>query len=93
MNTTAKILNKAADLIDLHGWCQGEMQSNQGCYCVLGAINAVTRTPLRDPARDAVREEIFGASISSWNDQKGRTVDQVTTTLRNAARTAEEDDR
>jgi hypothetical protein len=93
MSTTAKILYDAADLIDANGWCQREMKSNQGCYCAMGAINAVTLTPLRHPAWDAVREEIFGGSISSWNDHPDRTVDQVTTALRNAARTAEEDDR
>jgi hypothetical protein len=85
--TTAKILNDAADLIDLHGWTQRQFRSTDGCYCASGALEAAT--PLMYghyvAACTFMIAEIKETSIAAWNDTAGRTKDQVTTALRNAA--------
>jgi hypothetical protein len=85
---TARILNDAADLIDLHGWCQGTIRSVDGCYCIVGAVDAAANVDggwgYRD-ARDAVSREVDSSMLDKWNDRPDRTKDQVTTALRNAA--------
>jgi hypothetical protein len=101
MNTTAKILNDAADLIDANGWCQGEYRSLGGCYCASGAIEAAAprtfigyETNSRYAGSYAfMTTEIKETNVATWNDHKDRTVDQVTTALRNAALTAEKGNR
>lgn len=37
-NGPADLLERAADLIEEHGWTRREFQSNTGCLCVMGAI-------------------------------------------------------
>jgi hypothetical protein len=93
MNTTAKILYDAADLIDANGWCQGEARSDAGCYCATAAMRAVVGLGANSEyldALNAVKRETDAPFIFIWNDEDDRTVDQVTTALRNAAQTAEE---
>jgi hypothetical protein len=92
MNDVAKILYDAADLIDANGWCQGEYRSEGGCYCITGALVEVIGLGSFSEwseAALAVEREIDEPHLPAWNDTEGRTVDQVTTALRNAARTAE----
>jgi hypothetical protein len=89
MNTTAKILYDAADLIDANGWCQGVNRSAEGYYCALGAIGKASMFGEVLPPVEALRREIRSTGVAEWNDEPGRTKDQATTALRNAARTAE----
>jgi hypothetical protein len=96
MSTTAKILYDAADLIDLHGWCQGEYRSLGGCYCITGALTEVIGLGSISEWSDAalaVEHEIGEPYLPVWNDDERRTKAEVTTALRNAARTANDEAR
>jgi hypothetical protein len=97
MNATAKILYDAADLIDANGWCQGQYRSAEGCYCASEAIEAAAPPVVGFNCGFVVSytfmtTEIKETNVAVWNDRPDRTVDQVTTALRNAAQTAEEDE-
>jgi hypothetical protein len=44
---TVPVLRRAADLIEEHGWAAGQLQTDDGCLCVHGAIStAVGGVPL-----------------------------------------------
>jgi hypothetical protein len=95
---TAEILNKAADVIDERGWTQGEYENCAGGVCARGAIFvAVGLNPLAaafgsdsaacsDAEYTSVRfRNWLGVMISGWNDDSGRTPEQVTSALRECA--------
>lgn len=91
-------LLRAADLIDKHGWVQGELETTKGCLCAEGAIIRATHegkhymTPTRMDAIEAACSSlrthlcVFGwVAIPVWNDEPGRTAAEVTAALRAAA--------
>ena len=106
--TIADTLRRAADIIDTHGWVQGEMVSNEG-VCAMGAIllgsgewdlchmpycdrPALVRRDgewraLGQPEREACQaaSDHLGGSLPIWNDEAGRTKEQVVVLLRAAA--------
>ena len=85
------ILNAAADYIEEHGWCQYALVMS-GRVCMLGAVNAAI---CGDPAgggdmlpfevTDMLHRATGSASLSSWNDARERTKEQVVRALREAA--------
>lgn len=86
--TTAATLRAAARHIEKHGWCQGEMFSDAGASCAVGAIFSVTGLvglPLCCKALEAVSEHIGCDKLSEWNDAPGRTAAEVIAALRAAA--------
>jgi hypothetical protein len=89
MNAVAKILTDAADLIDSDGWCQGEVRSADGCYCLTGALHTANAPhkdwAIYDSARAAIQAETGKTWIANWNDADGRTQVEVTTMLRTVA--------
>jgi hypothetical protein len=89
MNAVAKILTDAADLIDADGWCQGEVRSPDGCYCLTGALHAANAPhkdwAIYDSARAAIQAETGKTWISGWNDDILRTQVEVTDMLRAVA--------
>ena len=89
-----EVLRKAADYIDEHGWAQGHWDCETGCVCADGAIIQVAgeehssqATTAFDVASDVAKMRSSGTcySIISWNDQPGRTKEEVTRLLRDAA--------
>jgi len=93
-----EILNSAADLLEKDGWCQGYPNNALGQRCALGAIWDVEHYgPEAGQAEDLVRQLItkkryggtvsatYPLAISTWNDQPGRTAQEVIAVLREAA--------
>lgn len=96
MSLIANTLDKAADLIDQHGWFQvGGDPSHR--FCALVAIRAAA--PQLTPHQIALREaacvalaryveldiDRIQSGIIRWNDAPGRTQEEVTAALRGAA--------
>ncbi len=76
-------LLKAADYIEKHGWCQHILMDSKGRVCILGALGKVC---VGDMTKENNRlREFVGPCVASWNNKPGRTVEEVTALLRNAA--------
>lgn len=90
---TSETLNRAADMIEERGWAQREGWANEGGpLCLEGGIEAATSiTTRRDfiacPAYRAVADYLnYGEKpLYWWNDQRGRTKEEVIEALRGAA--------
>ncbi len=68
----ADILDKAADLLEMKGWCRGQLTDTHGRHCSVGAIAAVTRSDRFIQAWGDLGHEL-GESVAGWNDvQKDR---------------------
>lgn len=97
MITAQDVLSAAADVIDQRGWRQNTPTTFDLPLCAGEAIDfaaaklAVDRE-IRNQAMDLLVERIqmpltFGAPVGAivhWNDQYGRTQEQVVATLRGA---------
>jgi hypothetical protein len=81
-------LLKTADLLDVKGWIQGKWADGRGAHCMLGAIGSTVGTGslLYWRLKREVRKQIGTFEIPNWNDEKGRTQEEVTSALRRAAR-------
>lgn len=87
----AAIFQRAADLIEEFGWKQGDYGSKeQAGFCMIGAL-AEARVDLGDIGRDSrvpkcyigVTEDWLGNDWNyQWNDEDGRTKDEVVARLR-----------
>lgn len=91
-----KVLLEAAERIERQGWCQYQFCDQRGRMCVSGAIYQIVRLPryhgwfldgFTDTARLAQRimEENLQCSMAEWNDEEGRTKQQVVDKLREVA--------
>lgn len=93
-------LDKAADLIERDGWCQGVLRTATGEHCALGAIvetiagggitdRALAQSVWTNPdvidARNALYETIGNKTIANWNDEPKRTKTEVVAALRDTA--------
>ncbi len=84
-----KLLNDAADYIEEHGWCQGELRDEMGQVCILGAIASIPDPEDWEPRSVALKalRAITGSPFpDNWNDAPGRTKEEVIAAFRNAAR-------
>ncbi len=86
-----QMLLDAADLLERDGWCQQAYQDGDGHHCALGALDAVVgMAELKTidwVAFSKANERLFGAvgQITHWNDARGRTAEEVISTLRKIA--------
>ena len=97
--TADEILDAAADLLEKEGWIQSNLVSPEG-RCAIGAIRRVQdmngsliqymfgspKNPI--PLQDTptyVLQSFLGQAVATWNDQKGRTKEEVVQALRDAA--------
>jgi len=90
-----KVLLDAADIIERRGWHRGSYESGYGAVCALGAINiAANGAALKfgPSSNDAVVRMThylvqtgYEDGVHSWNDQPGRTKEEVVAALRAAA--------
>lgn len=88
----------AAECLRVWGWCQGTGKiGNRRCVqnaisYVVGAINIVEMNAKPITAYHEANKKlgsylgILGESTDSWNDQPGRTVEEVIAALEGAAR-------
>ena len=70
----------AADAIDRYGWTQHEMQDDDGSLCLVGALRHCSPQPGDWLIARAVYRRQRHAE--AWNDEKGRTAEEVTAWLR-----------
>ena len=93
LTQTQQDLLAAADYLDLHG--QGhKYDRSTGSVCIVGALSAaIGGHPLFDvlfgskrgkPALE-VLANYLGANPATWNDERGRTKDEVVQAVREAA--------
>lgn len=88
---------KASAILEQTGWCQGTVRSATGEHCILGAIWLAhygvepTMAPLSIekqkewPQVWEILKETLGKGAADWNDEGGRTKDEVIAVLRSAA--------
>jgi len=77
---TAGKLRAAAAVLRHRGWCQGDWQGPNGSVCLaqsLVLVDGWKRVPV-----DALG---LAWSVGEWNDQPGRTVDEVLDRLESTA--------
>lgn len=83
------ILMRAADLLRGEvGWCQGQVADAAGNRCVLGALvvaSIETDKPHLWKMSAAALRRSLGRAPSVWNDQSGRTKEEVIEALERAA--------
>lgn len=100
--TVAEQLNAAADYIEEHGWCQNAYEDDNGGVCASGALREVGRQAFGPggvgmfsvPYRLAltVVGRKLPAMLCDWNDEPGRTKEEVVAMFREAAKQAEKED-
>jgi hypothetical protein len=94
--TWRQVLSAAADFLEtrLGGWCQGCLMDCMGQVCMLGAITMAPQTwripmGLRDSqVRSQAQQKMskfLGMLAHRWNDEPGRTKEEVITALRACA--------
>ncbi len=76
------ILHAAADRIERDGWCQGSFEY-AGRVCMVAAICDVAGDAfLRGEGIIYLEDRIGTQNLMAWNDDPGRTQEQVVTALR-----------
>jgi hypothetical protein len=97
--SVADVLDRAAEKLEAPGaWLQGEAaesadgftvlpkSSDAVCWCVMGAVWAVTpNKEIGRAARDVLAGLVGTPLVSSWNDAIDRTQPEVVAALRRAA--------
>jgi hypothetical protein len=96
MDTTSKILIRAAELIAERGWAQGVRVAHDGSACVLGALNKVATGQfdgsfvnydliiVQNRLEHAIYSPLYDG-LAAWNDAPDRTAEEVIDTLIAAA--------
>ena len=89
---TKEVRERAAQLIEECGWSQGCYVSDAGGYCISGALgrasNADRLSGLGTPAYREIERELDVHLLDHWNDEPGRTVEEVLAALRGTFRAA-----
>jgi hypothetical protein len=90
MSSTGDFLRTAAMVIEKHGWVQGKFGSELCGFCILGAmlhtcdVTNITRAQM-------FLDTITGLyGVAHWNDQPGRTKEEVLALLTQAAKVADD---
>lgn len=86
----SQLLLDAAELIDRHGHAKGAHVDDCGRMCVLGALGfRLYKFPSAEMTSAVARMENFiSQTIPHWNDDPGRTKEEVVATLRAVAMAA-----
>lgn len=88
----ADVLEAAAEVIEVKGWCQKESVDGEGRVCVLGAVQSadlLNRHPLTVRAMRALRNRlglVQNYDVIAWNDRPGRTEGEVLDLLKHTAK-------
>jgi hypothetical protein len=89
------IYDKAIELLETNGWCQGEYKSEDGKLCMLGALFAA-RGDFSETWSAIYNDLGFcldsnsSPGISFWNDTPGRTAAEVIDALKRASQLAKD---
>lgn len=79
--TTHDVLRKARAYLLEHGWQQGDYGIQGGRRCALGAIKSArdpdTYVSDEHPAVLALGDVVEDQFVCRWNDEDGRTLDEV----------------
>ena len=94
---SSTVCSKAADVLREQGWGQRAFRPPGGGYCVLGALNVAAGLVYDDPG--GLYELPFLAEmpdahllLARWNDETGRTQDEVLEALEHFANGGSLDD-
>ncbi len=66
--TVADVLDKAADLIEQHGWWCGRVGVDG--YCVMSAITTIEGIGGTTSAAERLRSHVGATVLSDWNDKQ-----------------------
>ena len=94
---SSTVCSKAADLLRDAGWGQKAYRPMGGGYCVLGALNVASNRVYDDPLwldELPFLAEVPDAQLqlARWNDETGRTQDEVLEALEHFANGGSLDD-
>lgn len=88
MSEVKDALLRTAAILETKGWTQRVYESEEGKYCLIGALEQATgglqRTPLFDKARGALLN-VLHEGIITFNDEPGRTAEEVISVVREVA--------
>lgn len=86
--TVSEILTSAADLIEKYGWIQDCWGDKSRGFDLLESITRAC--PRGDenylPSYKAISDYLKGRALTVWNDEPGRTKEEVIAALRGAAK-------
>lgn len=89
-------LRAAAEVLRRDGWTKGTFTDACGSHCVAGALSVVVGTGIADRWRDGIEllcqtvgVKPWPTNAYHWNDEPGRTADEVIAALLAAADAAE----
>lgn len=94
LDDASRLLLRAADIIESHGWCQNSYTSAGGKLCLLGAVkvargltpeDAEDTEALVERACERVYVSLGLRRVHIWNDEPGRTKEEVIAKLRSVA--------
>lgn len=100
LDAVSNLLLKAAALIEKHGWCQNRLEDQQGRMCLRGAIGMAAAgnahffhggewVGVAKEADQRVHNAISGGKAwecpGMWNNERGRTQEEVVAKLRAVA--------
>lgn len=96
LDEASKVLLRAADYIEEHGWCQNEMHTLDGSACLEGAIQYAISGRLMRFDEGLESANLFCDALTridlavdrpafKWNDAPGRTKEEVVAKLREVA--------
>lgn len=91
MSAVADVLLRAADVLETDGWCQLTGVDSKGRRCIVSALGLASGEgagsgQLWAQANLAVLRQLGNdLLLSAWNDERGRTADEVTALLRATA--------
>lgn len=97
MRKSSEILEGAIEVLDEHGWQQGDYGDEENGFCVLGAMArsyvGANYVPMYgEPLRYLVGalDVVQPWQVADWNDKPGRTKEEVIEALTLAAKAARE---
>ena len=96
VDEVGELLLKAADVVERKGWCQCRLRTPSGRVCVMGAVLVAHGEDIETPFYDHPYwldkamgriQNVTNRWPPEWNDQGGRTAEEVVSVLRQAAYT------
>lgn len=83
----ATALENAADYIEVHGWCQGNFENDDGGVCMSSALGRANSSEVAMSAlRTLYRQPPCSLGVIPFNDAGGRTKFEVIDVLRLTAK-------
>lgn len=89
----SEILFKAAERFETHGWVQGRLGPVEGPNCATGVLSYVQPKPWysQNLIAESLLRGFIDTELVTWNDEPGRTKEEVQDLFIAAAVDAEEE--